>query len=329
MKIGVVRFSSIGDIVLTTPLIRVIKENIKNAEIIFLTKREYSELLSTNPNISKIISFDEGNFTKFLSTVRKEKFDLFIDLHLIPRSILTIGFAQSRKRVFYKKQRLARQFMVNFKMGRPTRHVIDLYLDCLKPFSLKIHNKNPEIFLTQPMENGVKTFLKKNRIKKPVVVIAPGAKRYTKRWEAENFGNLCNLLIERMNTEIFILGSDEDKGVAEDVKSAIRHRVYDLTGRTSLLQTAAFLKECSVLITNDTGPMHIATAVGTPVVAIFGPTVPEFGFAPYGERNRTIQIPLPCRPCSLHGSSECKKGHFKCMRFIKPDDVYDKVVGVL
>jgi heptosyltransferase-2 len=160
----------------------------------------------------------------------------------------------------------------------------------------------------------------------PFIAIAPGSVWPTKRWLPERFGRVADHLIQE-NFRVVFIGSSMDRGLCESIVSGMHHRPIVAAGHWSLRQSAAFLSRCRVLLSNDSAPVHMGVAMGTRVVALFGPTVPAFGFAPYGEDHAVIQRNVSCRPCSVHGGKRCPQGHFRCMKEISVEEVLHVLLG--
>jgi heptosyltransferase-2 len=217
--------------------------------------------------------------------------------------------------------------MISEKRRIPCGHVAARYFEPFTTLGLHSTELSPEIWIDPKTERRVESLVGGGR--SLVVAISPGANRPTKRWSDEDFGALARLLTERRRARVVVVGDTKDMDVAARVTGIAGEETINLAGGTSLLELAAVLKRASLLVANDSGPMHVAAAVRTPVVALFGPTVPEFGFSPLGERDRIVEVDLPCRPCSLHGTERCGEGSLRCMRLITPDDVFKVVSEVL
>ncbi len=330
MKIGLIRFSSLGDVILTTGIIRELKREFDDAEITMITSSRYLDIFRSNPHLNKNLVIEGKSFSdvsRLIKKVRNERFDILADLHLNPRSLLVSCASRSRKKLRYSKCRRLRSMMVSTKNRQMCGHVVDRYFAPFEKLGLKSTNLKPEIWIDGETRRSMNATIGNGNM--PLVAVSPGAKRATKRWLAEKYGRLCRSLIETEKAKVIIVGDKEDTQIAHKIRNIAGKNIIDLTGKTSLLQLAAVLRRSSVLVTNDSGPMHMAAATGTPVVAIFGPTVPEFGFSPLGERDRVIEKQLPCRPCSLHGSEQCSQNGFKCMRDVTAEEVIEAVSHVL
>lgn len=326
-KILIIRLSSIGDIVLSTPLIRVLRNKFPNSQIDFIIKKEFSELLKYNPNLTNLIEFNtENGFKELLRLKRqilKENYDLIIDIHNNLRSIFLRMFTGAHV-VRINKRVFKRFLLVKFKINlyKNAIHVVDRYIETLSNFSIKNDNQGLEIFVP---EDTIE--IAKNKInfsdKNLYIAIAPSAKHETKRWLPERFAQLGDKLAEKFKAKIILLGGKEDEDRCGFVEEMMVSKPINLCGKTTLLESAAVLSMCKLLVTNDSGLMHIGSAMKTKIVAIFGSTVKEFGFSPYGVENIVIEKNIPCRPCSHIGRNKCPEGHFKCMRDIQVEDVFN------
>lgn len=332
-KILIIRLSSIGDIVLSTPLIRVLRNKFPNSQIDFIIKREFAELLKYNPNLTNLIEFNsENGFKELLKLKRqilKEKYDLIVDIHNNLRSVFLRTFTGARV-VRINKRVFKRFLLVKFKINlyKNAIHVVDRYIETLYNFSIKNDNQGLEIFVP---EDTIETT--KNKIdfsdENFYIAIAPSAKHETKRWLPERFAQLGDKLAEKFKAKIILLGGKEDEDRCRLIEQMMINKPINLCGKTSLLESAAALSLCKLLVTNDSGLMHIGSAMKTKIVAIFGSTVKEFGFFPYGVESITIEKNISCRPCSHIGKDKCPKGHFRCMKDIQVDDVFNACVKLL
>ena len=325
-KILIIRLSSIGDIVLATPLIRVLRQKFQNSQIDFIVKKEFSELLRYNPHITNLIELDTSKGFKELLRLKrkilKEKYDLIVDIHNNFRSIFLRTFSGAKvvrvnKRVF--KRFLLVKFKINlYKNAIP---VAERYIETIEKFSIKNDNQGLEIFVPDEIIKAAKNKINFSS-EELYIAIAPSAKHETKRWPAERFAELADKLVDKFKAKVIILGGREDKEICYKVKSMMKNEAINLCGETTLLESAGILLLCKLLVTNDSGLMHIGSAVKTKIVAIFGSTVKEFGFFPYGTQSIVVEKPIPCRPCSHIGRSKCPKGHFNCMLSIQVEDVF-------
>ncbi|MCK9280639.1 MAG: glycosyltransferase family 9 protein [Melioribacteraceae bacterium] len=312
-KILIIRLSALGDILLTTPVIRSIKNKYPNAEIDFLLKKDYFDAIKYNPNINNILLFGGAN--------PLTHYDIIIDLqnNRVSRSIVSKYKPSSYSTKVYRfsKPQLKKFMLVNFKINlykeilqipeRYTASIPDLMLD----------DKGLDLFLGDygymELEKG------------EYIGFAPGSRHFTKRYPIKYFSELGNLFAE-MGFKILIFGGVSDQIICRELAYKIPGSI-NLCNDNQLLLTSRYMNECKFVITNDSGLMHVASALRVPVVALFGSSVKEFGFAPYKTKNLLLENnSLSCRPCSHYGREECPKKHFNCMMKLIPSLVYKKTI---
>lgn len=329
-KILVLRLSSLGDVVLITPALRALHQRFPKARIHVATRTEYVPLIRPSVWVDSAQALErkgEKGFVTYLKGIRKEGYDLVVDLHATLRSRMIAQASGAGKVLRYRKAALGRRALVAFKAKGAVRakHVVDRYLECLLPFGIEKPSRQPEIVLETREKTFGREFLGEGS---PFIALVPGAKHATKRWLKDGFVEVGKRLWQEDQIGTVVLGSDEEKALVREVVQNIGGGAKQACG-LGLRQMASVLASCKVVVTNDSGPMHLATAVCTPVVALFGPTVGAFGFFPLGERNVVLDRDLACRPCSLHGTERCPEGHFKCMKEIAPEEVIRAVRIVL
>jgi heptosyltransferase-2 len=338
-KILVIRLSSLGDVVLTTPVLGALKDRFPHSEIYFLTKARYGDVLRADPKISSLIEFDEEGrhkglygFMRLVSELRAKDFDLLVDLHANLRSFLLRCLVKSRIKLKYNSRRLLRFMMVHFKSKtKGVLHTVDSYLEVLRKIDVEAQDRNPRIFLPQEEMSFSEHFLLERGVVKGDIIVGvhPGAKWQTKRWEESKFNLVCKEVIKRFRCKVLLLGDiGEDKLVEKVKKGLPQGNVLEAMG-LPLGRTMSLIRRCDCLITNDSGPMHVASALQVPVVVIFGPTHPRLGFAPLGSENVVLCAHVECSPCSLHGEKKCSKKSRFCMDLIEPDMVVEAVEGLL
>jgi len=322
VKFLIIRFSSIGDIVLATSLIRCLKKKNPAAQIDFVVKEQYAGVLSGNPNISNLILYKDNIFN-LVKKVRSGKYDYIIDIHGNFRSFIVALFSPGKvlrfRRYLFERFMLA-EFGLNFY--RVNDFVADRYIGTVKPLGVEDDGLGPEFFITGGVHNAVGV---------PAgnfAGICPVSVWKTKRWLRENFIELAKRIIAQSCCGILIFGGPGEREYCEGIKNAVGKGAFNLCG-LSIQETAFFLKMCRFLVTNDTGVMHVADALKIPVVALFGPTVKEFGFYPHGAASKVISKDFPCKPCSTKGSSECPAGDFRCMRDISVQEVFSYCASYL
>lgn len=329
-KILVVRLSSIGDIVLASPVIRALRLRFPDARIDFLVKSQFASLLENNPDISNIIPFDPGNGFSGLLQFRKqltaEKYDWYVDLHRSLRSRF-IGFSGAfRLKTTYSKQLFNRFMLIKLKKNfyKETKPVYLRYFEALKPFQIEYDGKGTEVFLTENDFTGFDAQIFTNK----TAVLCPGAAHENKQWFPERFAQLAARLVNS-GFQVVLLGGKKEKLLCRNIKELAGVDIRIFAGETTLRQSAALLSKATVVVANDSGMMHLAQAVKTPVVAIYGPTTRELGFFPIPEKSLVVEKQLSCRPCTFKGAETCPRSHFNCMMEIEVEDVADAVLKLL
>ena len=330
MKIGIIRLSSLGDVVLATAVLKALRQTYPGSEIVFIVRSRYGGVLKNNSFLSRTIEWKEDESLKALAFgLRGEEFDVLIDLHANARSRSLTVLSGAKRIIRYKKDHVSRRLSLLSKNKLPGRHVVDRYLDAIKLMGVDTSGAVPAMYPNVEDVEWAEGFLSENGYSGGLLVgIAPGARRRTKMWPAQKFGEVAGRLISDKDSSVVMVGDEADAEVGSKVVEGCA-RVIDAIGQTDIGSLSALLSRCDVVVSNDSAPAHIAVAVKTPVAAIFGPTIEEFGFAPYGRGNLAISKDLYCRPCSLHGTARCPEGHFRCMEEIGSEDVFEAVEKIL
>lgn len=312
MKILVVRFSSIGDIVLTTPILRAIKRQLPNSEIHYLTKKSFSSLVDVNPYLSKVFTI-EKSIQEVLPQLIAEQYDFLVDLH---NNLRTASLKRKLRipTAAFPKLNVAKWLLVNFKWNKlPNVHIVDRYFEAVKSIQVVNDGKPCEFFLLPEDEvNVMKEFqVETNQF----VALAIGAQFATKRLPTHKLVEIIN----QIEHPVILLGGLGDAEIATEICTKTTHKqVVNACGKLTLRQSASVVKQAAVILTHDTGLMHIASAFQIPTVSVWGNTVPELGMYPYFPSNKTgfsmheVEN-LACRPCSKIGFQACPKKHFNCM----------------
>jgi len=314
MKILVIRFSSIGDIVLTTPVLRCIKAQLKEVELHYLTKDSFKELLIANPNVDKVhvLKDDLGETVKAL---KEENFDIIVDLHKNLRTKYVKRKLGVRS-VAFNKLNPEKWFMVNFKMNRlPKVHIVDRYFEAVEHLGVTKDEMGLDHFIPSGEDIDLGTLPKSHQ--QGYIAFAIGGAHFTKRLPDHKIIEICELL----GMPVVLLGGPDDVKTANYIEHHLGGQVLNMVGQVSLNGSASLVKQAESVITHDSGMMHIAAAFNKNIVSIWGNTIPDFGMYPYmprfPERVHIIQVNrLSCRPCSKIGYDKCPKGHFKCMEQI-------------
>ncbi len=337
-KILVIRLSSIGDILLTTPLLRLLKRRFQQAEIGFVIKKQFVDLIRTNKNVDRIFCFDASAGFADLRRIKREirdlGYDLIIDIHKNFRSYYLRRGLRNAKVVSYRKYLLQRFLLI--KLGWNTYSqivpVYQRYLMSVAELGIRDDGAGLEFFLDLDVKEKVDELLHRRGllIDHLTIGLAPGAGFATKRWLPEYYTAVAQQAMEGRNAQILLFGNEKDRSITREIAGLMRSPVIDLSGQFSLMESACALARCDLLITNDTGLMHLATALQIKTVAVFGPTTKELGFFPVGRMVRVAENQeLSCRPCTHMGSKRCPKGHFRCMRDLKPERVYKLAADLL
>ncbi len=311
MKVNflVIRLSSIGDIVLTSPVVRCLKQQVEGAEIHFIVKSRFAPLVSSNPYIDKIHLF-KGNMNDLIARLQSEKFDYIIDLH---NNFRTSRLKNHLNVPSFTLQKLNIQkfLLVNFKINRlPNKHIVDRYMDTLKLFDVVNDGKGLDFFIPEKEAFELSDLPTKFRAGYIAIVIA--GTWNTKKLPAEKVIEICN----RIEYPVVLLGGINEKETGEEIRLKSRGSILNFAGKLELLQSASLVRDARVVLTNDTGLMHIAAAYRKKILSFWGNTVPLFGMTPYLTDPASVGMEvqdLKCRPCSKLGFNSCPQKHFMCM----------------
>jgi ADP-heptose:LPS heptosyltransferase len=320
MKILVLRFSSIGDIVLTTPVVRQLHQQVPNAQVHFATKPAYRSLLEANPYVIKTHVLS-GSLGELVRELRAERFDFIVDLHNNLRTrLIRLQLPGVPGRAF-DKLNLQKWLLVNFKINQlPPVHIVDRYRAAAAPLGIRDDGGGLDHFIPAGQEVDVAAALPAGFRPGEYAAVAIGAQHATKRLPVEKLIELVARLAPR---PVVLLGGPEDESTGhiielafqKPIHSSTHSPIYNACGRFSLHQSASLVRQAAFVVSHDTGLMHIAAAFKKQVFSVWGNTVPEFGMYPYRTAFQALEVPgLPCRPCSKIGYAECPKGHFRCMR---------------
>jgi ADP-heptose:LPS heptosyltransferase len=312
MKILVIRFSSIGDIVLTSPIVRCLKKKFPNSEIHFLTKDKFIELVKNNMYVDEIKSISSDNEKQLLESLVTEDYSIVVDLHKNLRTRKLKKTLSKASWYSYKKLNVKKWLLVNFKLNlMPDKHIIDRYFDGLNELGVKNDNEGVDYFFSPGFKLNLEDYkLAKNEY----TVIAIGGTYFTKQIPLKQILSL----FKRLNGDIVLIGGgDSDANKAQELLSLTDNtNVLNLCNKLSIEQSAALIKNAKTIITGDTGMMHIASAFDTAINTIWGNTSRQFGMYAYRPNKELIfnhSVSLKCNPCSKLGSNSCPRGHFKCM----------------
>ncbi|HJU46403.1 MAG TPA: glycosyltransferase family 9 protein [Chitinophagaceae bacterium] len=319
MKILIIRFSSIGDIVLTTPVVRCLKKQAPTAEVHYLTKVSFRSIIASNPYIDKC-HYLENDLAQTIEALKQEDFDYVIDLHHNLRT-LKVKRALGKKAFSFDKLNMEKWLLVNFKWNTlPAKHIVDRYMETVSSFGVKNDGVGLDYFIPEKEELKLEDIPASHHAGYIGIVI--GAALNTKKYPVHKWKEY----LATLNHPVILLGGKEDVANGAAIASIDPVKIYNACGKFSLHESAGIVKHAKFIITNDTGLMHIAAAFKKPVISLWGNTVPEFGMYPYyGNSNTTFDMlevkKLWCRPCSKIGYKKCPLGHFKCMEDILTENL--------
>jgi lipopolysaccharide heptosyltransferase II len=337
-KTLIVRFSSVGDILLSSLLVRTFRKRFPSCRLDFVVKEEYADLVQHNPNLTNVLPFARnGTFAELQelrATIQRTRYDLVIDIHDSVRSrFLSLG---AKRVVRIDKRKLARFLLVKLKInmyeefgGAPS--VALRYLEPVSHLGVEDDGNGLECFVSEKERETADALLSRAGFgtQKKFIGICPSAKHANKMWPAENFAGVASEVWNRHHQPIVLFGSESEVERCIEIEGRIRGatrecQVLNLAGKVNLMETAAVMDRCPMVISNDSGLMHLAASRKRSVLAVFGPTVQELGFFPFGTKSLVIENEgLKCRPCTHIGLTTCPKGHFRCMNDITIERVTD------
>ena len=323
MKFLLIRFSSIGDIVLTTPVIRCLKKQVPDAEVHFLVKNSFRSVVEHNPYIDKLHVLAHS-WELMIEELRTENYDYIIDLHHNTKTI-RVKRALKKKSFSFYKLNIQKYFYTAFKINMlPKVHIVDRYMKTVESFGVKNDGAGLDYFIAAHEE------IKKQDIPAShsagFIACVIGGAHGTKRWPVHKWKEFC----KKMNHPVILLGGDEDVARGNEIASIDPVKIYNACGKFLINESTDMVRKAKVVVTNDTGLMHIAAAFKRPIISLWGNTVPSFGMTPYYGDTPVSDVimqtnKLWCRPCSKIGFNKCPLGHFKCMEKIDADEVITKV----
>ncbi|MGK4199441.1 glycosyltransferase family 9 protein [Fusobacterium sp. HC1336] len=329
IRILIIHTAFIGDIVLSTPLIKKLRDTYPKAEITYLTTPVGASILRNNPHLNHIIEYDKRGehkgikgFWAIAKKLKMEAYNLVITPHRYLRSTFLTFLTGAPIRRGYDSA--AASFLYNERVHYDkSKHEVEKLLSFVPKDEGKRYEI--EIFPTELEVEKVDKLLEKRREK--VVVVAPGSKWFTKKWPLEYFNRVIKELEKREDTTVVVVGGKEEMFF----NMPLANTTIDLRGKTTLLELAEVIRRADIVLTNDSSPIHIASAFpNVRILALFGPTVEKFGFFPWSKNSEVFQVEgLECRPCSIHGGDSCPKKHFKCMLDIKPEMVLERIESIL
>lgn len=336
-KIVVFRLSSIGDIVLTTALLRNIRGTYPNAQIDFVVKRQFAGIVDMMPWVNNVYKLDSSlgmaGLHKLRAELSQNKYDVILDIHKNWRSQFIRNTIFAKKIVTFKKHVFKRFLLIKFKLDayNVPRPVYLRFIDAGVKIGVKNDGNKTELVIPDDVQKKVDNYLEDHKIKphKDILVLCPGASFLNKEWTADNFKLLAEKIISELKFQVVLLGGAKEQAVCEEIANAIEGSILSVAGKFSLPQSGALLNRTRITIANDTGMLHMSEALKVPVVGIYGPTVRQFGYSPILEKSKVAQIELACRPCTKMGMNHCPKGTFDCTKLISVEMVFKMITQIL
>ncbi|MGZ3838115.1 MAG: glycosyltransferase family 9 protein [Flavisolibacter sp.] len=328
MKFLIIRFSSIGDIVLTTPVVRCLKKQVPGALVHFLVKPQFQTVVAHNPYIDKVHLLQE-NWNDMMEELKAEGFDYIIDLHHNLRT-LRVKKALNVPAVSFNKLNIEKLIFVKLKWNvMPKEHIIDRYMETVARFGVRNDGEGMDYFIPKEEEVQQKDIPASHQL--GYVAIVVGASFYTKKLPVYKLQELCL----KIQYPVILLGAREEWQEGEEIRTVDPDRIYNACGKFTLNESADLVRKSRLVISHDTGLMHIAAALKKQVIAVWGSTTPSFGMVPYYGDNYLLRHARPyddaqvlrlwCRPCTKIGRDTCPQGHFKCMKQMDIDSLVQKV----
>ncbi|NOX37416.1 MAG: glycosyltransferase family 9 protein [Calditrichaeota bacterium] len=337
-RILIIRLSSIGDIVLTSPLVRALRQRFPHARIDFLVRSDYADLVRYNPHLSRVLIYDPASGWSGLRELRRQivaaHYDVVLDIHRNWRSIyLRRGRPVLKVKKYYGRRWLLVYLKMNRYSGLPESalSVAGRYLMAAAPLGISTHDLRLECFVPEEVQRAVAGEWKRLVEKGVRVIMAPGSKHFTKRWPPAHFIRLIQIIYDQLGWKTLLLGSPDERPLLRDIIHSVPDDLaMGLDREICLMEAAAFIQNASLFVSNDSGLMHIAAAFQVPQVAIFGSTTRELGFFPINPRAVVVENPdIPCRPCHHIGRSACPKSHFRCMTTLTPERVWQAIQSLI
>ena len=331
-KILIIRLSSIGDIILTTPLIRGVRSAFPEAKIDFAVKQQFKDLVDHNQHLNQVLVFDKSQGRDALKSLRKrireEKYDWIIDIHRNFRSLYLRSGSGSKLITSYHKKIFQRSALVYLGLNwyGQAEPVMLRYFQATKKQGIEYDGLGTEVSIPDSIAENLNHLYPRLKSGREVVTICPGASFKNKQWLPERFLEVANY--HAISKEVVFLGGPDDSNLCQQLADKVKDGI-NLAGKLTLLESAELLRRSSLVITNDSGMMHLAQSQKIPVVSIFGPTTRELGYFPMPERSSVIEVEVPCRPCTHNGLDKCPKGHFRCMMEISSESVIEASVAII
>lgn len=319
-KILIIRLSSIGDIVLTTPVVRCLKKQLPGCEIHYLVKEQFKPVIESNPYIDKIHVLTTEGLKVLIPELKNISFDFIADLHKNIRSTLIKKKLKTRSASF-NKLNFRKWQVVNLKINKlPDIHIVDRYFEAVAPLGIKNDEKGLDYFLPSPEPDALAKL--PPEFQNNYILLVTGARHFTKSIPVEKIVSFG----KKINKPLVLAGGPEDVKKGEEIAAILGTKIYNACGKFSLNESAVLVKYAHKVITSDTGLMHIAAAFKKDILSMWGNTIPEFGMYPYLPGSGSVILEnrnLKCRPCSKLGYEKCPKKHFKCMMELDEEKIIE------
>jgi len=329
-RVLIVQTAFIGDVILATPLAEAAHQILPECRVDLMVIPAAANLLEKNPFVNRALIFDKrgeqrgfGALWKLAKSLRREQYDLALVPHRSLRSALLVWLAKIPERIGF--DRSAGNWFFTRRVPYQQKHEVERNLDVLRVFDKNLAALSPKIFWDKNDEQIVDQLTNNENGGKWFCALAPGSVWATKRWPAERFIELAKKLIAETGAFIYLIGGSSDRELCAGIAAAINENCINTAGKLTLRQSAALLDRCQILVSNDSAPTHLGVATRCKVITIFGPTVPAFGFAPFGDEHVVVEKNLSCRPCSSHGGNRCPIGTHACMWEIAVEEVFARV----
>ncbi len=333
-KILVIRLSSLGDLVLMVPMLEALRKGLPGARIELLVKDRYAALFEESPFVDRCIPMRRGDLRELFelrAELARERYDTIIDAHGVIRSNILLHSLRARRKLQIRKDMAKKALLIAGKINL-YRHAVtqvERYLEIVRRMGLDPAREPETLHVPARAAARARELLAPaSGFAGDIVAFAPGARWETKMWPKERFAELACLVSAQGLRPVFI-GGTEDAPLCADLAGRAGPGACDLAGKLTIMESAAVLARSAALVTNDSAPLHLAEAVGTPVVAFFGPTVREFGYFPRLDASRVLETPIGCRPCSRNGKRPCPYGTKECLTAIPAASAFEARRGAL
>jgi len=305
-----------------------LRASFPESQIDFLVKKEFSVVLSNNPHLNTVLTFDKkagkGELGRIRKVVKESGYTHILDIQRNIRSVF-ITFGSRAKVTSFSKKIIERDLLIRFGVNvyKEVKPVYLRYFESVSSLAVTYDNEGTEVFPPSTETTKIAELLEKNQIMPgtPILVLAPGAQWETKRWTTHGYATSADAFCSKTGAFPILIGGNGDVDICKTVTSIMKTPALNLAGKLSLMGSAVMLGKAAMVITNDTGMLHMAQAMKAPVVAVYGPTTRELGFFPLPVKSKVVETEISCRPCTQKGLHSCPKKHFKCMNDINPEVV--------